>query len=125
MAPDTAADETLASAAAAAARLRIQQATPPNSSYVDHSTGRIRTKAVLPPFWEGLQQTQGWLEHGGAQVPSDADSSPDLCDIISNYTGVFVCNPLVRIELEHDIVFGGLNCATDAVCSFTAEISVL
>ena len=88
------AEETLASAAAAAARALISQNTPSNASYVDIKTGQIKSQAGLPPFWQRLQQTQGWLAVKVA--PAYTDSDADLSDIISGYTRTYVCHPLVR-----------------------------
>jgi hypothetical protein len=97
-ASSTPADEPVASAAAAAVRKRLQQATPPNTSHIDHTTGRIKSQADLPEFWKQLQQTQGWLEP--ESTPAFTDSSAALPDIIRSYTKTFVCNPLVSRRLE-------------------------
>ncbi len=97
-ASSTPADESLADAAAAAVRLRLQQASPSNTSYIDHATGRIKSQADLPEFWQQLQQAQGWLEP--ESTPVFTDSRAALPDIISSYTKTFVCNPLVRKRLE-------------------------
>jgi hypothetical protein len=89
------ADGSLASKAAAAVRSRIQAATPKNASYVDHTTGRIKSQASLPQFWMDLQQTQGWLHQETARAAA-TDPAVSLEDIISTYTPVFVCSPLAR-----------------------------